>query len=193
MSEGFAIASGVIVLIGAPFYLYDILKGTTKPERTTWFIWSILGIVAFISQFKLGAHWSLVYVGLEAVGNLVVYGLSLKYGVGGWTLKDKLALGLALIGIIISLIMQLPIFALWGVILADFAGAALTIEKAFKEPKSETAITWIFLSLSATFASFAVGKLSFALLLYPVYLAIITIAVPIAQLSGLLRLRLFTK
>ena len=193
MSEGFAIASGVIVLIGAPFYLYDILKGTTKPERTTWFIWSILGIVAFISQFKLGAHWSLVYVGLEAVGNLVVYGLSLKYGVGGWTLKDKLALGLALIGIIISLIMQSPIFALWGVILADFAGAALTIEKAFKEPKSETAITWIFLSLSATFASFAVGKLSFALLLYPVYLAIITIAVPIAQLSGLLRLRLFTK
>src|ERR1700712_2002256 len=112
MAEWFAIASGLMVLVGAPFYLSDILKGKTKPERTTWLIWSIQGVVAFGAQYKLGAHWSLLYVGLEAVGNIIVYLLSLKFGVGGWKTRDKIALGVATLGLIASVLFRAPLLAL---------------------------------------------------------------------------------
>jgi len=183
-TEWFAIGSALIVLAGAPFYLFDILKGTTKPERTTWFIWSLLSLIAFGSQLKLGARWSLLFVGLDSIGNLVVYLLSLKYGVGGWKLQDKWALAVAGIGLIMSFVLHSPLLALSGVILADIAGFALTIYKAYRLPSSETVITWLFLGLSSGLAAAAVGHWYFQLLLYPVYLSMMCFLVPIAQGFG---------
>ncbi|MFA5003861.1 MAG: hypothetical protein WC498_01120 [Candidatus Saccharimonadales bacterium] len=184
MQVWFAVASGLIVLVGAPFYLIDILKGTTKPVRMTWLIWSILGIVAFVSQLKLGAHWSLLFVGLEATGNLIIYGLSFKYGIGGWRWNDKVALAVATAGVGLAFAAHSPLIALWGVILADLAGGALTIYKAYQMPSSETVFTWLMLGLSSLLACFAVGKISYQLLLYPVYFTLICWAVPVAQGLG---------
>jgi hypothetical protein len=187
MAKWFAIASGLMVLIGAPFYLFDILKGKTKPERTTWLIWSIQGLIAFGAQFKLGAHWSLLYVGLEALGNIIVYLLALRFGVGGWHLRDKYALVIAAIGVIASVALKDPVLALFGVVLADFAGVALTLRKAYLDPSSETALTWFALGISSALAAASVGHWYFQLLLYPIYLSATTFAVPIAQALGLLR------
>jgi len=183
-TEWFALASALIVLAGAPFYLYDILKGTTKPERTTWLIWTMLSLIAFVSQFKLGAHWSLLFVGLEASGNFIVYLLALKYGVGGWRLQDKWALAVAVLGITVSLVTHSPLVALVSVLVADSAGAVLTIYKAFLMPKSETAIMWVFLGLSAALSGASVGHWYLQLLLYPIYLTAMSFLVPIAQLTG---------
>jgi hypothetical protein len=94
----------------------------------------------------------------------------------------------AIAGVLISLLMHSPLAALWGVVIADFAGAALTIQKAFLQPKSETTITWLALGLSSFLASFAVGKTSLQLLLYPVYFTAVTWAVPVAQVFGSRRL-----
>lgn len=188
--EWFAVASGVIIVAGAPPYVYDILKGKTKPQRTTWFIWSVLGLIAFISQVKLGAHWSLLFSGLDAAGSIAVYLLSLKYGVGGWTKLDKIALGIAAIGVIISLIARSPTVALWGVVLADISGAALTVRKTYSDPSSETAITWFFVGTSSLFGALSVGKWDFALLLYPLYLTAGNYAVLSAIFIGKAHLKL---
>ena len=169
--ELFAVLSGLILAIGGPPYFIDILKGKTKPQRTTWFIWSILGIIAFISQVQLRAHWSLVFAGFDSAGSLAVFILSLKYGVGGWSTTDKIALGIAAAGIVMSIVFNRPFVALFGVILADISGAVLTIQKTYKDPGSETTISWIFIGISSVFGALAVGKIVLGLLLYPIYLA----------------------
>jgi hypothetical protein len=183
-AEIFAILSGVIVLIGAPFYLVDILKGKTKPQRTTWFIWTVQGTVALISQVQLGAHWSLWFAGLNALGNLVVFLLSLKYGVGGWQKIDVVALAVAIVGVLVSLIAHAPFVALLGVILADFAGSVPTFEKVYRLPSSETSITWFALGLSSFLAIFSVGNWKFSLILYPLYFTVDNMAVLVAQALG---------
>jgi hypothetical protein len=180
MAPFYAILSGVIVLIGAPFYAIDIFKGKTKPERTTWFIWSVLGVIAFFSQKALHAHWSLVYAGIDAIGSLIVFALSLKYGVGGWSWLDRFALSVAAIGVAISLIVH----ALFGVILADGVGAVLTILKTYRKPDSETSITWFGVGTSALFGALSVGHFRPALLLYPLYLAIGSYSVLLAKWFG---------
>src|SRR5580700_5851824 len=118
MDQIFALLSAGTVLLGGPAYFTDTLKGKTKPERTTWLIWSVLGVVAFISQFDLHARWSLVVSGMDAIGNIGVFLLSLKYGVGGWKRKDLAALCIAAVGVTIAILAKDPLFALFGVIIA---------------------------------------------------------------------------
>jgi len=184
VAELFAILSAVIVLIGAPFYAVDIFKGRTKPERTTWFIWSVLGVIAFVSQRALHAHWSLVYAGIDALGSLIVFGLSLKYGVGGWTVLDRFALIIALIGVVIAVLAHAPIVAILGVMLADGAGAVLTIRKTYRQPSSETAITWFGVGTSALLGALSVHSFRPSLLIYPLYVAIVAYAVLLAKSLG---------
>lgn len=181
LPELFGILSGVVILFGGPPYLFDILKGKTKPQRTTWFIWTVLGVISFTSQLKLGAHWSLVYVGLNAAGNIAVFLLSLKYGIGGWRKLDVLALSIATVGVIIAITVDSPLVALLGSILADFSGTSLTLYKTYLQPSTETSITWFFLGTSSLFAALAVGKWDFSLLLYPLYLSAVTYGVLVMQ------------
>lgn len=184
MAELFAVLSGIIVLIGAPFYLFDILKGKTKPQRTTWFIWSVQGIVAVVSQAQLGAHWSLWFAGLSAAGNISVLLLSLKYGVGGWQKLDAAALVIAVVGVVISVIAKAPLIALIGVVIADLAGTVPTLKKVYRLPDTETSITWFALGTSALLAIGSVGTFRWSLLIYPLYYALANYSVLVSQLLG---------
>jgi len=184
MAELFAILAGLIIIAGAPPYLYDILKGKTKPQRVTWFIWGVLSTIAFISQAQLNGGWSLLFVGLNALGGILVFLLSLHYGVGGWTRLDKVALVVAFIGVIISLVIKQPIVALAGVVLADLAGLVPTIRKTLRNPESETTITWLLIGTASLLGALSVGRLEYSLLLYPVYLALADYGVVVAQVVG---------
>jgi hypothetical protein len=184
MAKIFAIIVAIMMLLGAPPYFKDILGGKTKPERATWFIWSLLGTIAFISQLKLHGAWSLVFVGLDGLGNILVFGLSFRYGHGGWTVLGKVALAIALAGVLVSLHFHQPVIALAGVILADFSGGALTIIKTFKAPETETTITWLLIGTASLLGALSVGKLDFSLLLYPLYLAAANYAIVVAQMLG---------
>src|SRR5882724_5474697 len=115
MSEVLAILSGLIILAGAPPYLLDILRHKTKPERATWFIWSILGVIAFVAQVKVHGGWSLLFVGLDAIGNTAVFLLSLRFGMGGWKRLDKIALAIAVAGLVTAYFVRQPVVALAGV------------------------------------------------------------------------------
>jgi len=184
MYQLLAILSVVCFLLAAPPYIFDTVRSKTKPERATWFIFSVLGIIAFISQAKLGATWSLVFSGTDAFGSVIVFLLSIKFGVGGWAWHDKLALVVASIGTVISLVVQQPIIALLGVILADISGTVLTIRKTFYAPDTETTFSWLVVGCGALTGMFAVGSFDIALLLYPTYLLVANWAVPATQLIG---------
>jgi hypothetical protein len=184
MKEAFAVISAVLIVVAGPPYALDTLKGVTKPERMTWFIFSLLGVVAFISQAGLGASWSLLFSGLDTAGSCLMLLLSLKYGVGGYARRDIVALVIALGGVTAALLFKQPLLSLAGVVLADASGTALTVRKAYVQPGSETTITWLCVGTSAFFGSLAVGSWSAALLLYPAYLVVANYAVPVAQFLG---------
>ena len=175
----------VILFIAAvPPYIIDILRGKTKPQRATWFIWSVLGIIAFTSQLMLGASWSLVFTGLDTFGSVLGFVLSLRFGVGGWAKLDRAALAVAAIGVFCSLLVQQPVIAILGVITADCSGTILTVRKAFRMPETETTISWILVGSGALCSVLAVGKLDISLLAYPAYLLIANYSIPVAQAAG---------
>lgn len=184
MKELFALVSAILILLAAPPYVIDTLKGKTKPERVTWLIFSILGLIAFISQLSLGASWSLVFSGLDTAASMLVFGLSIKYGVGGHTKLDIGALVIASIGVVLAIAAKQPIISLLGVIVADLSGMLLSIKKVYLDPSSETTISWLLVGTASLFGLLAAGELSVGILLYPFYLMLANYAVPFAQFLG---------
>ena len=182
MQEVFALTSAIFILVASPPYIIDILKGKTKPERITWLIFSVLGIIAFVSQLFLGASWSLLFSGLDTLASILILGLSLKFGVGGHTKLDVAALVIATIGVLVSIFAKEPIISLLGVIIADVSGVALTVKKVYEEPESETIITWVLVGTASLFGVLSVDHFTFGVLLYPVYLMFANYAVPFVQL-----------
>lgn len=184
MKEIFAISSVVLVCVGQPPYIIDMIKGKTKPERMTWFIFSVLGIIAFVSQTDLGASWSLLFSGVETAVSLLTFGLSLKFGVGGHTKLDIFALTIAMVGVLVALVAHQPLISLLGVILADLMGTMLTVRKVYQRPGTETVISWLLAGIDSALGAMAVGRVDFKLILYPAYLSIASFAVLAAQHLG---------
>jgi hypothetical protein len=176
--------SGILSALSYVPYVRDILKIKTKPERASWLIWTTLGSIAFFSQLAKGATDSLWLVGIQTLGVLIVFILSIKYGVGGLTKLDVFSLVMAGVGLILWYITQEPATALLIVIIIDFIGGALTVRKSYYDPESETLITWLLSGIAGIFAMFAVGSLNFILLAYPVYIFLINFAVVGAILVG---------
>jgi hypothetical protein len=187
MLEFFAAISAVLAIVAGPAYVFDIIKGTTKPERATWFIFSLLGGIAFYGQLKLGANLSLIFSGLDSLGSMLVFILSIKYGVSGLTILDRYALGVAGAGLLVSLMVHQPLFAIVGVVVADIAGTALTVRKVYFEPHSEPYSTWLLFGTAGIFGALSIRHYTFGLLVYPAYLVLANYVVAVAKYIGLRR------
>jgi hypothetical protein len=85
--------------------------------------------------------------------------------VSGWLLADE------------------PLVATACVVVADLVGAALMVPKTWRDPDSETLVTFALASLAGALAAGAVASPDPSLLLYPVYFCVINggIAVLIFQ------------
>src|SRR5437879_6101556 len=100
MLQILGILGGLFALGSFIPYLRDILLSRVKPQRATFFIWSVLGAIAVFSQLAKGASYSLWLPGLETLGVLITFFLSVKYGIGGFNKKDSIALLIAALGLI---------------------------------------------------------------------------------------------
>jgi hypothetical protein len=75
--------AGVVGIADTIPYVRDTVRGSTRPHRGTWLIWSVLAIVACLSQRADGASWSLIMAAAQAVLTGVIFLLSIRRGEGG--------------------------------------------------------------------------------------------------------------
>ncbi len=184
MLQIIGILSGIISTIGLIPYIIDIFRRKTKPERATWLIWSVLGSVAFFSQRAEGATHSLWMTGIQTLNVILVFILSLKFGIGGIVKRDIISILLALAGLLLWYITKNPFLALLLVIFVDFIGALLTIYKSYLEPDTETSLTWVLATISGLLGVIAVGKLDFKILIYPIYIMLANFSIWLAIFLG---------
>jgi hypothetical protein len=180
----FGYLSAIISIIAILPYIYNILKGETKPERASWMIWAVLGSIAFFSQLEKGATNSLWMVGASTLSVAFVFLLSLKYGYGKFSKRDKVSLLIATMGLLLWYITKEAALALFFTIAVDLIGSLLTTIKSYEDPESETVSTWIISSISGLLAAISVGEWNIILLIYPLYIFLANLSVFIAIILG---------
>ena len=172
MYAAFGIVAGILQLVASAPYVRDILRGSTRPQRATWTIWTTLSFVVLASQWASGATWSLALVIGQTAACAVIFVLAMGRGVGGVSRVELVLLGIAAIGIAGWQIADDPIIATCSVVVADLIGMALMLPKTYRSPGSETASTFAIGGVSTLFALAAIETLTPALALYPAYILV---------------------
>lgn len=171
------ILAGVVGVADTLPYIRDTLRGSTRPHRGTWLIWALLAVVVSFSLEADGATWSLVMPVVQAVLTALILLLAVRYGVGGLRPVELAMMALAGAGVAGWLVASEPLIATLCVVIADSLGAAMMIPKTVRDPDSETLSTFALASVAGALSAGAVGAFDPALLLYPVYYALVNGAI----------------
>lgn len=54
LNENFVIVGGIIAASGTIKYIIEILKGKVKPNKVSFFLWSLAPFIAFAAEIKQG-------------------------------------------------------------------------------------------------------------------------------------------
>jgi len=176
--------SVTLSIAGAAPYAMQIVRGRIRPERTTWFVWAIILALAVVSYRSSGANDSVWFLVGDLIITVVIFVLSLWRGQGGWTRLDIGCLVVAGLSLVLWWTSRLPLFAVWGTLLADAVALIPTVVKSLRDPASESATAYVFSSLAALCGFVAVGQWDFTLLLYPAYLFLANIVTALVVLVG---------
>jgi hypothetical protein len=171
------ILAGAVAVADTIPYIRDTLRGRTRPHRGTWLIWASLATVVVLSQHADGGTWSVIMAATTAVLTGLIFALSIRRGVGGLTARELVMIAIAGGGVAGWLIADEPIVATVCVVVADLIGAAMMVPKTYRDPGSETLVTFALASVSGALAAGAVGALDVSLLLYPVYYCVANAAI----------------
>ena len=93
--------STILITAAGIIYCASIIRGRTKPHRTTRFAVLVILTLNFLSV--LAAHGNLgaeVYSGILFVSAIAFFILSLKLGMGGFSVFDWTCLVIALSGVV---------------------------------------------------------------------------------------------
>ncbi len=165
------LVAGILSFLSYVIYFVSILMKKTKPNRATWSIWAFMGFVLALSYQFSGATDTIWVPYAEFLGAFIVAILSIKYGEGG--LKDKtdlVCLAGAILSIILWIIFNNPVIALVTNLLVDSFAVIPTIKKTYLRPEGEDFWAWFSAVLADSLNMFAIGKISFSILVLPLYI-----------------------
>ncbi len=162
--------AGLLSLAAFVPYVLAILRGETRPNRATWWIWTVVGFLLGSSYYASGAQHTIWVPVSYVVGPLVTALLSLRYGEGGWTRFDRYCVAGAGLSLVLWWIFQTPMIALLINLSIDFLGALPTIRKSYLEPAGEDRVAWALFWAGNIANLFAVERWTFAIAVYPVYM-----------------------
>ncbi|HET9090392.1 MAG TPA: hypothetical protein VFN54_08895 [Acidimicrobiales bacterium] len=130
--------------LGATGYIRDTLRGLTAPNRVTWTLWGLEGLLAFgvESQQNVGlARWMTLALGVVPI---VVVAASFRDRRAVWRLGvfDVVCGVISVAGIVFWAVVNEATVAIVAFIVADQVAALPTFRKSWLAPESET--HWVF-------------------------------------------------
>jgi len=173
LKASLGIIAGIIAFLAYVIYFISILRGKTKPNRATWWIWAFMGIVLALSYKFSGASNTVWVPYVEFIGPLFIALLSIRYGEGGLNNKtDLICLFGAVASIILWIIFNNPVIALVTGLAVNSFAIVPTIKKSYLRPEGEDFWAWFGTGLADSMNMFAVERFTFAILLYPIYMLV---------------------
>lgn len=165
------LASFILALVANAAYVIAILRGTTRPDRVSWWILAGLNIMIAASLFVLEATHTLWLPVGYAISFTIIALLSLKYGEGTMSLTrlQTICIVAALATAFFWWFTEDAFMALLLMILIDALGLTPTIYKSFVRPWYEDRTAWVITTLASICSLLAIDMWTFEIVAYPLY------------------------
>jgi hypothetical protein len=146
LSQSFVWVALLIAVFGNFFYFRDTLKGETKPNRVTFFLWGVAPLIAFFAQHNAGGGEQAFYTLVIALMPLAIFGASFVDRKAYWKITPfDIACGcISLVALGLLLLTNQPLLSLLFSVVADLSAAIPTIIKSYKYPETETTLAYAF-------------------------------------------------
>jgi len=154
-------------------YIIDIFRGRTKPHLYTYLIWSIVTAIAFLGQAKAGGGPGAWTTGVMAAISVGVLLLCVRYGTKDITNLDGVFLAGAMAAIALWLVTNDPLSSVVLATLIDVLAFFPTIRKTYRDPRSETLISYIANLFRHPLSILALASYSLTTVIYPAGLFVI--------------------
>ncbi len=152
INENFVFLGAAIFAFGSIGYFLDTLKGKVKPNRVTWFIWSLAPLIAFTAQLQqgVGIHQALLTFTVGFIP-LIIFIASFINKKAYWKIGklDIICGVLALVGLFLWYITGTGSVAIFFSIIADLLAALPTVIKSYKFPETENYFLYFSNAISA--------------------------------------------
>ena len=131
-------------LLGVAGYIRDTLRGVTTPNRVTWGLWALEGVLAFAIEIKQHVGLAAGMTLMLGLGPVLVVVASFRHHHGVWRLTtfDVACGAISLAGILFWALVDAPTTALVSFVVADQVAALPTVRKSWLAPETET--WWAF-------------------------------------------------
>lgn len=165
----------LINLIGSLTYVIATVRGQTKPNRVTWFLWALAPLIAFAAMLGEGVSpLDGLMTFMVGFGPLMIFIASFvnKNSVWKITRFDMICGALSVIGIIAWAFTRTGNIAIFFSIVADGLALLPTLIKGWKEPETENYVVFMNGAISAVITILAIKVYDFQHLAFPVYIFI---------------------
>lgn len=171
------ILSAIANFLGALFYVRSMFRGHARPNRVTWFLWTLIPAIAFSAALSEGATWSTVSIFMSGFTPLLVLCASFFIKGSYWKLSrlDYLCGFLSLLALLLWGITHNAFYAVVLSIAADTLAGLPTFIKIWKHPESESDATFMGGLVSSLCGLLVVQEWHFVEYGFPLYLALICV------------------
>lgn len=162
--------SNLLEAIGFITYIRAILTGKAKPQRMTRFVIMVIVGVAFASLWAAGERTTIWLIGLSFFFTVIMFVLSIPFGMGGMSKLDFVCLSVAFIGIVLWRVTNNPLAALFSSIFADFVGCIPMLVKTYHHPETEDPVLFLLSAVASFLTILAAPDFAVESVSYPLYL-----------------------
>ncbi|HYF96492.1 MAG TPA: hypothetical protein VD947_00460, partial [Patescibacteria group bacterium] len=141
IAEQFIILGVLINFLGSLHYVADTIKGQTKPNRVTWFLWTLFPMIAFAAMLEKDVGITpLVMTFMSGLMPLMIFVGSFVNKKAFWQITkfDLVCGALSLLGLTLWLVTQEGNIAIVFSIVADSLALLPTLVKSYKFPETES-------------------------------------------------------
>lgn len=165
--------SAIVMIAAVVPYLRDVVRNKTKPRIVTWFVWTVLMLIAGFAALDAGAIASAVISFTSAFTTSLVVILGYKNSDKTFSKLDIFSFVGAIFGLGLWWLFNSPLLAIIMSVVVDLIGAIPTVWHAYKRPQEETASSYALYALSSMIALFAITEFSVTTVLVPLYILLI--------------------
>jgi hypothetical protein len=173
ISENWIYVGAAIGALGTAVYLRDTLRGTTKPNRVTWLLWSVAPLLAAGVGWDEGVGLRVLPTFMVGFMPLLVFVASFHNSASVWRIRriDYACGAMSVVGTVTWFVTRNGVLAISAAIAADFLAGVPTLMKSWTHPETETVYSYLGAMISMVILLLTIDHWTFDVAAFPLFIA----------------------